>query len=434
MKPITQEMIARMHADFQSDRMNRTLQAVCAKTDLAELAYVPENGAKLNGEFSLELKTMSVTAQQKSGRCWAFAGMNIMREIVAKKCGLEEFELSGNYIAFWDKLEKCNDVLEMVIKYADLPFGDRMMDYIAYGIWDGGYWDMFVDIVKKYGVAPKSAMPETWTSAHTDTFMSQLNRLLRKDGAELKAMIARGEDPTARKEEMLSEIYKALSIVFGEPVQKFDFSWRDKDKEYHIDRDLTPKAFYEKYVGLEVENYITIVNEPTPRKPMGKAFTFHYIGNMAESMCLCLNLPIEDLKQLAITQMKDGEPVWFACDVGHASNRKQGILDPASFDYGAILGGIDLSMSKSDGIEWKESNATHAMLLTGVNFGADGNPDRWKVENSWGSEVGNKGYFVCSDAYFDEYVYEVIINKKYLSDAQKAMLAEEPIEVLPWNS
>ena len=427
-------MLARFNKVYEADRAAHTLHAAMAKTEFADLAFVPENAAKLDGEFTIELKTRGITAQMKSGRCWMFSTMNILREIAAEKLGLDDFKLSGNYLAFYDKLEKANNMLEMAIASADKDLDDRMVEYVLDGFGDGGYWDMSVDLVKKYGIVPMSVQPETYQSTHTEKFMRLLKTLLRKDVMELRAMIREGKDVTARKEEMMAEVYKAECIVFGQPVQKFDFSYRDQEGNYQIERGLTPKAFYEKYVDLDLDEYITVTNHPTPGLPMDLYYQFHYIGSMAEGNVYNLNLTQDEMRDLCIAQLKDGEPVWFGCDAGAYGDRKMGVWDPDSLDFEGLLGGVSLDMSKSDRLQSHDSFATHAMILTGVNFDENGTPDRWKIENSWGDEVGKKGYFVCSEKYFDAFVYEAIINKKHLTDAQRALLETEPKVINAWES
>ena len=433
MKDITFEMLKEYRERCEDDRTVRTLSAAAAKTELGDLAFLPMNAAKLNGDFSIELKTEKVTAQQKSGRCWLFAAMNIMRRVIAANCNLPDFELSGNYLAFYDKLEKANNILEMAIEYADRPLDDRMVEYILKGFWDGGYWDMAADLVRKYGVVPALVMPETYQSTHTDAFVRQLNRLLRKDAAELRKMIGEGRDPAERKSEMLAEIYKAECIVYGTPPETFHFEYRDRNGEYHSERGLTPQEFYERYAGISLDDYVTITNEPTHTKKLNMYYSFHYIGNMAGKDVHCLNLSMDELEELCIKQLEDGEPVWFGCDHGAYGDRKEGVWDPDSFDYDGLLGGIDLFMEKGERLEYLDSSATHAMILTGVNFDDYGRPDRWKIENSWGSEVGREGYYVCSEKYFREYVYEGIINRRYLSDEQLVMLESEPVVLMPWE-
>lgn len=436
MRPITEELLKDCRNAYAKDRSAHTLNAAMAKTEFADLAYIPMNAAKLKGDFSIELKTRGITAQQKSGRCWMFAAMNMMREIVAERCGLDDFTLSGNYLAFYDKLEKANNVLEMAIKYADRPLNDRMLEYILEGFHDGGYWDMAADLVKKYGIVPLYAMPESYQSEHTDKFMKLLNSLVRKDVCELRTLISEGKDVTERKDEMIREIYKAECIVFGEPPLEFDFEYRDlkNNGEFHADRQITPKEFYDKYVAMALDEYITVTNHPTSGLPMDHYYKFHYIGSMAESDVFNLNLTMEELKSLCIAQLRDGEPVWFGCDAGAYGDRQMGVWDQNSLDFEGLLGGVEFSLPKKERLEYRDSYATHAMILVGVDLPDGKTPTRWKIENSWGKDVGNNGYFVCSDDYFDEYVYEAIINKKHLSPEKLALLDKEPVEINAWES
>ncbi|MBQ7670533.1 MAG: peptidase C1 [Clostridia bacterium] len=431
--PITEQSIERFRADYRSCANAKTLNAAMAKTELSDLAFVPMAAAKLNGDFEIELKTRGITAQKKSGRCWLFAFMNIMREIVAEKCSLDSFELSGNYLAFFDKLEKANNMLEMVIANAHDPKNTRMNEYILEGFGDGGYWSMAVDLVKKYGVVPKDAMPETFQSEHTDKFMKLLKSILRKDAAELRRLIAEGKDPSARKEEMMSEIFKAECIVFGEPPVSFNFEYRNKNGEFSSDRGITPKEFFEKYIAFALNDYVTVTDHPTSGLKNGLHYKFHYIGCMAESDVYNVNLTMDELEELCIKQLKDGEPVWFGCDAGAYGARKEGVWDPDSLDYEGVLGGVSFETEKGERLEYHDSFATHAMILVGVNFDESGRPERWKIENSWGEDVGKHGYFVCSEKYFREYVYEAIINKKHLNERQAALLDTEPLKVDPWE-
>ena len=433
MYTIDTELLEQMRSQFSNDKEAKKAQAACASTEIKDLVFLPMEAAKLNGDFSIEVKTGAVTAQEKSGRCWMFAALNIVRERIGAKCGLKDFELSENYAAFYDKLEKANNVLDLAVKYADRPLDDRMMEYILAGFHDGGYWDMAADILRKYGAVPKWVMPETWQSSNTATFMKLFNSLLRKDICELRNMVSEGKDTGERRKEMLFELYRAECIAFGEPPKTFHFEYRDKEGVYHADRNITPVQFFEKFADFDPDAFVTVTNEPTSLKKMNSLYQFHYIGSMAESNVRCLNLPMEDLKTLAVAQLKDGVPVWFGCDSGAYGDRKNGVWDPASFAYGNVLGGADFFMNKKDRLEYRDSYATHAMILTGVNFDEEGKPERWKIENSWGSEVGKKGYFVCSDRYFDEFVYEVIIDRKYLNEAQKEILNQTPYEINPWN-
>lgn len=433
MKEITLELLERFRAQAAARPVLRTLHAVMSKTDMADLAYVPAAAAKLNGDFSVELTTRGVTYQKKSGRCWLFAVLNILRERIAETCGFEKFELSANYLAFYDKLEKANNFLELIIAHADKPLNDRMMEYVLEGFGDGGYWDMAADLVKKYGVVPASVMPETYQSTHTAKFDALLDTLLRKDAVQLRALIAAGGDAQGAKEAMLEEVYRMECIAFGEPPATFHFEYRDKDKVFHAERGLTGRSFYEKYVGDALDDYITITNHPTHGLPMNLYYVFHYIGSMANRDIVNLNLTVEEMEELTVKQLRDGEPVWFGCDSGAFGNREEGVWDPASMDYSGLMDGIDFRMSKGDRLETHDSFATHAMIFVGVNLDENGQPDRWKIENSWGEDAGRKGYFVCSEHYFREFVYEVIVRKKHLTDAQRALLEAEPIRIQPWE-
>lgn len=434
MNTITPELLASLRSKAAADNTAATLSATMAKTELKDLAFLPLEAAKLEGPFTIELKTRGITAQERSGRCWMFSLMNMLREKAADSLGQTSFALSGNYLAFYDKLEKANNALEMAIEYANEPLDCRMMEYILSGYGDGGYWEMAVDLVNKYGVVPQSVMPESYQSTHTETFTRLCKSMVRKDIAELRSMVAAGLDPQPRKQEMLAEIYKAQCIAFGTPVEKFDFSYRDDQGVYHILRDLTPKAFYDQFIGMDLSQYVPIANYPTWDLPMNRVFTFHYIGNMAEGRIAALNLPQAEFEALCQKQLEGGEPVWFGCDSGAFGARKEGVWDQNSFAYFGLLGGADFTMEKGQRIEHLDSNMSHAMILVGVNLDADGKPDRWKIENSWGGEVGKAGYFVCSESYFREYAYGAVIHKKYMTEQQLAMLEEPPVEIHPWRA
>lgn len=432
-KPITNEMIARFKANYDADKTAKLLTAAVSKADIADAAFSPADAAKMENTFSIDLHCHKATNQQASGRCWLFASMNVMREIIIKKCNLTDFELSGNYFAFWDKFEKINYCLESVIDCANDPLSDRTVNWVLKsGIGDGGQWDMMVSLVKKYGIMPKSVMPETYQSSHTRVLMQKINGKLRKDAKELRQLVQEGKDPQPRKEEMLGEFFKALCICFGCPVEKFDFQYEDKDKQYHVDRDLTPIEFFNKYVGMELDNYVSIINAPTQDKPFHKAYTVKYIGNVVNEPICYLNLPMDEMKALAVQQMKDGEVVWFGSDCGKFGNRAAGIWDQDSFMFDELLG-MDLGMTKEERLDYCDSAMNHAMVLSGVNLDANGQPNRWKIENSWGPDAGLNGYYIASDKWFDAFTYQVIINKKYLSDEHKKALAEEAIVLNPWD-
>ncbi len=432
-KPITPEMLAKFSAAYDSNPVYKTLTVAVSKNDLAELACDVMQTTKDQFAFAIDLPTVGVTNQRASGRCWLFAGMNVLREIVAKKANADRIEISQNYIAFWDKFEKINYCLESIIDTANLPTSDRTVNWILGGLQDGGQWDMVVDLVKKYGVVPISVMPETQQSCNTRSVTQMVNMKLREYAVELRALVAEGKDPQPRKEEMLCEMYRVLCICFGKPVEKFDFEWIDKDKVYHADRGLTPKEFYDKYVGLDLDDYVSVINGPTADKPFGKSYTVDYLGNVVGGKIKYLNVPMDTLKKLVVDQLKSGEVVWFGSDCGKYGDRKGGVWDIDAFHYGELLGGLTFNLTKEQRLDYRDSAMNHAMVITGVNFGADGEPDRWKIENSWGDEAGNHGYFVASAKWFDEFTYQAVINRKFLSPALNAAYDADPIVLKPWD-
>lgn len=433
MKQITEEFLAKARAEYLADKQGQVLHHALAKTEMADLAYVPEAAAKLKGTFAVEVKTNGITAQEKSGRCWLFAALNILREVAARNLNLEKFELSQNYLTFYDKLEKANNFLQMCIDHADKPIKGQQMQYVLQGMSDGGYWSQVADLIDKYGVVPKQVQPETFQSEHTASYISTINKLLRKDAYELRELVKAGKDPYTRKEQMLAEVYKAQCIAFGQPVDTFDFEYTDKDKKYHCLRNLTAKSFFEQYVGPVLKDFMPVTNEPVENRPMNTLFTFHGIENMVGRDMVALNLSQPELEELCVKQLKDGQAIWFACDAGAFGARKEGVWDQDSVDYAGLLGGFDISMPKGAGLDYNAIYPNHAMLLTGVNFGADGQPDRWKIENSWGKDVGDDGYFVCSEHYFKELVFEVVIDKKHFTPAQLALLDQAPVAIHAWE-
>lgn len=434
------EISAKMVEKF-SEKVNDSLPERIVKNAVIRngIDAVAENSdavVAMNHVFSDEIETGKVSNQKQSGRCWMFAALNTFHHKMNREFQLKDFELSQNYINFWDKFEKANYFLESVLETANEPLDGRLVSWIlATPQQDGGQWDMFVSLVKKYGVVPKQAMPETFQSSSSMRLNAILNTILREDAVKLRDLHRKGEAAAAlnqAKEEMLSEIYKILTLSLGEPPKTFNFEYRNKEKEFHRDLSITPHQFYEKYIGLNLDDYVSIINAPTQDKPYGKTYTVQFLGNVVEGKQIkYLNVDMETMKELAIKQIQDNESVWFGCDVGKSSNKDHGIMDLDLYDYETTLG-IQFSMTKAQRLDYKGSVMTHAMVLTGVNL-VEGKPNRWKVENSWGEKVGNKGYFVMSDKWMDEYTYQIVINKKYLSDELKKAWEQDPIPLKPWD-
>ena len=435
--PITNELTQSFAEGYAQNAHYRAMANALTRNGISGIACRHDSLRDTNYKFSLDIKTLPAADQKSTGRCWLFAGLNVLREIVAKKHNLEKFELSQNYVAFWDKYEKVNYFLESVIDLIDRPVDDRHLTWVlSTGIQDGGQWDMFVNIVKKYGIVPKDAMAETHQSSNTGQMNGLLNIKLRQYAARLQAMFREGAAPAALQAEkagMLKEAYAFLRMNFGAPPESFDFEYVDKDKKYGVQRGYTPLSFCKEYIGESLDEYVSVINAPTKDKPYGKTFTVDYIGNVVGgSEILYLNLEMRELIDLAVRQLKDGEVVWFGSDVGMYGDRDSGVWNDEGYDYDTAFS-MDFSLSKELMLDYRQSSMNHAMVITGVNFGADGNPNRWKIENSWGDKKGDEGYYLMSASWFEKFVYQAVVNKKYLSAAQLDALSGAPIRLNPWD-
>ena len=430
---LSKKYLEELNKEYLKDDKARIIRNALTENDLSTISRRLEGKASNPDFFSIDIETLPVTNQMSSGRCWLFSSMTILREILAKKYQIkDQFELSQNYIAFYDKLEKINYFLECMIKEADTPLSDETVRYLLQtAIGDGGQWDMMVALVKKYGICPKTAMPETYQSSHTRAMNVLINRRLRKFTAELK----RSEKDKIKdlKDQCLKECYGLLCDCFGIPPVSFTFEYYDKKNKYHAYYDVTPQEMYEKYLGIDLDDYVGIINGPTQDKAYYQTYTVKYLGNVAgtENEVFYLNLPLNDFKNLILKQLKDKEIVWFGCDCSKDSDRQAGLWDDQALAYGDTFD-MDLEMSKADMLDARESAMNHAMVFTGVNL-VNNKPTRWKIENSWGDKVANKGYYICSDSWFDKYVFEAVIHKKYLNQKQSKALNKKPIVLDPWD-
>ena len=433
MSEISFSMLDEFSKAFHADPANGIRKNAVVKSGLKDAAENQQEAIDNPMLFSIEIETGKITNQKSSGRCWLFAALNTMRFEIMQKLNLETFELSQNYQMFWDKMEKANYFLDSIVKTAGEDVDSRLVKHLLSApMQDGGQWDMYCAIAEKYGVVPKYVMPETFHSSNTGVMCKYLTLKLREDAMLLREAVKAGKDTEAMKKDMLSEIYRMLVICLGEPPKSFTFEYRDKDKNFHRDADITPMDFFKKYVGLNLSDYISIINAPTADKPYGRTFTVDYLGNVVGGRAVkYLNLPSEEVKKLAIAQLSDGKPVWFGCDVGQMSTRNSGIMGMHTYDYESLLG-VKFGMDKAQRLDYSDSMMTHAMVFLGVNL-VDGKPNRWKVENSWGDEAGQDGYYIMTDEWFDEYNYQVVVNRKYLSAEQQAMFDQAPIVLKPWD-
>ena len=435
MKEITMDQISHWNNEFEADAQRNLAALSLSKSNMADVAYVSSEANKLRHKFSVNIKTMEAANQKSSGRCWIFAATNILREVIGKKCNIEKLELSQSYMALMDKFERCNYFFESILQTAQLPTDDRTVSFIlATGVHDGGQWDMFANIVRKYGVMPKDVFDETFQSSNTAVMNRILNQSLKAGAVKLRNMVAEKkseEEIQSVKNEMLQKIYSYLCSCYGEPPKSFDFEYVDKDDMYHLEKGYTARSFAEKYVDETVNSMVSIIHAPTKDKPYNKTFTVKLLGNVVGGKNVThLNLSLDNFKAAVIRQLEAGKVVWFGSDVSYYGDRERGFWDDKSFNF-ELLTGLNLEISKEDALDYGFSAMNHAMVISGVNI-EDGKPNRWKIENSWGDKAGEKGYYICSDSWFDKFVYQAAIEKEYLGEAAKyAELKPQVLE--PWD-
>ncbi|OQX56030.1 MAG: aminopeptidase [Candidatus Cloacimonas sp. 4484_209] len=433
---VTQTMIKGFKREFDKNIHNKIMMDAVTKVSVNDVAMSRKSIINMDFTFSHELETGNITYQKKSGRCWIFAGTNTLRIYLMRKLNLKQFELSQSYPFFYDKLEKSNYFLENIIDTIDEDVMSRVVMWLLSApINDGGQWDMFINLVEKYGAVPKNVYPETFNSSNSAIINSLLTHKLREYASILRDMRKKHNRISSirkKKNEMMKEVYRFLAISFGVPPEKFDFEYRDKKNKFHRYRKIKPQEFYKKFIGLDLRDYASLINAPMGDKKYNTTYTVKYLGNIKGGKdVLYLNLPIETLKSLAVKQLKDNEPVWFGCDVGKYSDRKIGIMDTDLYDYNLVFN-TDFSWDKGKRLDYGESKLTHAMVFIGVNL-VNGKPVRWKVENSWGKDSGKKGYFVMSDNWFNEFLYQVVINKKYMPQKIRQLLKKKPVILPPWD-
>ena len=436
-KAIDPNVLTKFQKSLAQRLEHQVIERTVTKNGILASAVDYQAQALMNPVFSIDLDTGDVANQKQSGRCWMFAALNTMRHEIKNKFQVpKDFELSQNYTYFWDKLEKANYFYENVLKTAKLPLTDRKVSWLmATPQQDGGQWDMIVAIIQKYGVVPQSVMPETYNSSKSYEFNKTYNLKLRKDAIKLRELAekkASAQKIAAQKNAMLADDYRILAYCFGEPPATFDFEYRDADQKYHLDRHLTPKTFFDKYVGWNLDDYVSIINAPTVDKPYNQMYTIEMLGNVVGGRQVRhLNVNMQTFAEAALKQLQAGESVWFGCDVGQESDRQKGIMDTNLYHQNELFD-LDFNLTKAQRLDYGESLMTHAMVLTGVDL-VDDQPTKWKVENSWGSKVGTKGFFVMSNDWMNEYCYQIVVNKKYLPEKLQTILNKEPKVLAPWD-
>ena len=437
MKSLEQDFTDKLYAAYEANPKFAAMENAISHNGLLTSLEKRNSAVENTPVFSLDLTKDKVSDQKASGRCWMFAALNTFRHKMIAGFQLEDFELSQAHTFFWDKYEKSNWFLEQVLATADQELTSRKVKFLLdTPQQDGGQWDMVVSLFEKYGVVPKSVYPESISSSNSRELNQILNKLLRQDAQILRELVAEGANSAelqAKKEELLQEVFNFLAMNLGLPPRQFDFSYRDKDNNFHSESGLTPQVFFKKYVDLKLDDYVSIINAPTADKPYGKSYTVEMLGNVVGSKPVrYLNVEMDRLKELAIAQMQAGETVWFGSDVGQSSNRKAGIMADGMYDFTSSMD-IQLTQDKAGRLDYSESLMTHAMVLTGVDLDENEKAKKWKVENSWGEKVGNKGYFVASDSWMDEYTYQIVVRKEFLTEAELAAYGAEPSVWAPWD-
>ncbi len=425
---ITPEMLSRIEKSYAGTASDKAIRNALNTASVTVLAANADNSAMIDTEFSDRVKTVGITDQKSSGRCWLFTGLNVLRAAAIEKYNLGDFQFSQSYCFFWDQLEKSNLFLQAVIDTRDLPFEDRQVDWLfSNPLSDGGTFTGVADLVTKYGLVPSGVMPESYIANNTSAFCAQLKTLLRKYGLELRETpsgVKKKNIPSYlenRKTEMLGDVYRLLALAYGVPPASFEW----KDKTY------TPVGFYNELLGYDLENgYVMLMNDPC--REYGKVYEIQYDRHTYDGHnWLYVNLPMDRIKEMAIASIRAGKAMYFSCDVAKYLNRTSGVADLKNFDYESLLG-VDLSMDKKQRVMTHSSGSSHAMTLIAVDV-KDGKPQKWMVENSWGPASGYKGNIIMTDEWFDEYMFRLVVERRFVPEDVLKMLEQKPVQLPAWD-
>ncbi len=432
---ITLNLLKEIRSSIKMDDMTRGMINAVSNNDIKKLAYNRQAANKIDHFFKYRVKAKGITNQKSSGRCWLFTSLNVLRPIVIEKHNMKEFFFSENYSFFWDQFEKANLFLEAIISTRKKDIDDREVQWLfQHPIQDGGVWNYAVDLIEKYGVAPENAMSETFHSENTGTMRRLLARKLREQGIRLRQLHQAGKGLKAlrkQKVEFLKEIYRMLVINLGEPPETFTWRYEDADGNISEPKTYTPQQFYKEFVGINLRDYVQLMNDPS--KEYYKLYEIKYDRNMLDGAnWVFINLPVDEIKKFAKKSIMNNEAMYFSCDVGKQLDREKGVLALDVYDYESIYG-VKFGMNKAERILTFDSGSTHGMALIGFDESPDGKVTQWLLENSWGKSAGHNGYLTMTDRWFDEYMFRLVVNKKYVSPDVLKILNQKPIVLPPWD-
>ena len=433
---ITEQMLSKIEKAGTSMPQSKALFNAVAANNIDELAKNFDNSGEIDHYFSIETPKQTIHDQKSSGRCWMFSGLNVLRSNFARRHNdTLRVEYSHAYLFFYDQLEKANLMLQGTIDNASKPIDDqRVQFFFQHPIGDGGTFCGVSDLAEKYGLVPMSVMPETYSANNTSRMAKLISSKLREFGLELRQMVADGKSKSqieARKTDMLGTVYQMLTLTIGTPVKSFTYAFKNKDgKTVTPAKQYTPKQFYEETVGGPINGtFIMVMNDP--RRPYHKTYEVEYDRHTYDGHnWRYLNLPMDEISSLAIATLRDGRKLYSSYDVGKQFDRKRGYLDTENYDYESLIG-TTFNMDKAQRISTFDSGSTHAMTLTAVDLDAEGNPIKWKVENSWGTASGINGYAIMTHRWFCEYMFRLVVNKKYVSEQLLREYQQKPLMVMP---
>lgn len=434
---ITEKELAAWQQDFVADPMNVLRRNALAGTDIKQVAIDSQLLLSNQPCFTHEVKSGNILAQNKTGRCWLFSALNTLRvKAIAKHNLKQSFAFSVNYINFWDKLEKSNWFLEEIIKCIDeVPLGDRARALLRWPMMEGGQWFMACDLIAKYGLVPDETMPDTFAGSDSGNLNQCLNFRLRMAAVELRRAYEQGGDTEVLlqcKEETLRDVYQMLCCTLGTPPRQVEYTYYDAAGTYHRLPQQTPAEFYHYMADTDLADYVCVANAPTANRPFHQVYTLRDSGNVTGTRgARYYNLEMADVKELVIRQLQDGEAVWFGCDCMKMMDRQKGAMSRYLYQYRPLFG-VELDMDKGDMINYFHSQPNHNMTIAGVEL-VNGTPRRWKVENSWGSQVGHNGFYVMDDDFMEQYAFLFVIHKKHLSQQQLAEAEGRPVVLESWD-